>query len=92
VRLSARQQQDSTSTPAVVKSTLLIRLLALVCEMSKSATEMLVQTWLTLPWLENRRFKFKQSRQFFIRTHNVTLWVIAMRISNPDRSPVGINR
>jgi hypothetical protein len=28
----------------------------------------------------------------FIRTHNETLSVVAMRVSNPDRSPVGINR
>jgi hypothetical protein len=30
--------------------------------------------------------------QFFIRSHNETLSVIAMRVCNPDRSPVGINR
>jgi hypothetical protein len=34
---------------------------------------------------------FKRS-QLFIRTHNETLSIIAMRVSNPDRSPVGINR
>jgi hypothetical protein len=30
--------------------------------------------------------------QLFIRTHNETLSVVAMRVSDPDRSPVGINR
>ena len=38
----------------------------------------------------NRRFN-KRS-QLFIRAHNETLSVVAMRVSNPDRSPVGINR
>jgi hypothetical protein len=41
---------------------------------------------------QNRRFKFHKRSQLFIRTHNETLSVVAMRISNPDRSPVGINR
>jgi hypothetical protein len=27
---------------------------------------------------------------FFIRSHNETLSVVAMRVSYPDRSPVGI--
>jgi hypothetical protein len=40
----------------------------------------------------NRRFKFQKSSQLFLRTHNETLSVVAMRVSNPDRSPVGINR
>jgi hypothetical protein len=30
--------------------------------------------------------------QLFIRMHNEALTVAAMRVSNPDRSPVGINR
>ena len=30
--------------------------------------------------------------QLFIRVHNETLSVVAMCVSNPDRSPVGINR
>jgi len=38
------------------------------------------------------RFQFQKSGQLFIRMHNETLSVVAMRISNPDRSPVGINR
>jgi hypothetical protein len=41
--------------------------------------------------LENRRFKFHKSRQLFIRTHNETPSVIAVRVSNPDCSPVRIN-
>jgi hypothetical protein len=40
----------------------------------------------------NRRFKFHKRRQQFIRTHNETLSVVAMRVHNPDRSPVGMNR
>jgi hypothetical protein len=40
----------------------------------------------------SRRFKFKKRRQLFIRTHNETLSVVPMRVSNPDRSPAGINR
>ena len=40
----------------------------------------------------NRRFEFNKRSQLFIRTHNETLSVTAMRVHNPDRSPVGINR
>jgi len=40
----------------------------------------------------NRRFQFQKRSQYFIRTHNDPLTVAAMRVSNPDRSPVGINR
>jgi hypothetical protein len=36
------------------------------------------------------RFKFHKRSQLFIRAHNETLPVVAMRVSNPDRSPVGI--
>jgi hypothetical protein len=32
-----------------------------------------------------------QGGKLFIRAHNETLSVAAMRVSNPDRSPVGIN-
>jgi hypothetical protein len=42
--------------------------------------------------LLNRRFEFHKSRQLFIRTHNETLSVIAVRVCNPDRSPARINR
>jgi len=40
----------------------------------------------------NRRFKFHKRRQQFIRTHNERLSVVAMRVHNPDPSPVGMNR
>ena len=40
----------------------------------------------------DRRFEFQKRRQLFIRSHNETLSVVAMRIGNPDRSPVGVNR
>jgi hypothetical protein len=40
----------------------------------------------------NRRFKFDKCRQFFIGSNNEPLSVVAMRVSNPDRSPAGINR
>jgi hypothetical protein len=40
----------------------------------------------------NRRLKFKKRRQQFISVQNETLSVVAMRVSNPDRSPAGINR
>ena len=42
--------------------------------------------------VENRRFEFHKRRQLFIRTHNEELTVAAMRVCNPDRLPVGINR
>jgi hypothetical protein len=38
-----------------------------------------------------RRFEFEKSRQLFIRVCNETLFVVAMRISNPDCSPAGIH-
>ena len=40
----------------------------------------------------NRRFEFKKRSELFICTHDKALPVAAMRVSNPDRSPVGINR
>jgi hypothetical protein len=52
--------------------------------------------WNTLDLLAwpraNGRLKFDKRCQYFIRTSNETLSVVAMRVSNPDRSPVGINR
>jgi hypothetical protein len=30
------------------------------------------------------RFEFKKRRQLFIRSHNETLSVVAMRVNNPD--------
>jgi hypothetical protein len=41
--------------------------------------------------LVHRRFQFHQRGQLFIRTHNETLSVTAMRVSNEDRSPFGIH-
>ena len=40
----------------------------------------------------NRRFEFQKSRQQFLRTHNETPSVVAMRVNNSHRLPVGINR
>src|SRR5207249_6570873 len=37
-----------------------------------------------------RRFKLNERGQLFIRTHNVTFPVAAMRVRNPDRSPLQI--
>jgi hypothetical protein len=37
-------------------------------------------------------FKFNKRAEFFISMHNKPLSVVAMRVCNPDRSPVGINR
>jgi hypothetical protein len=34
----------------------------------------------------NRRLKFENFRQLFIRTHNETLAAVAMRVSNEDCS------
>ena len=39
----------------------------------------------------NRRFDFQKRGQLFIRVHNETLSVAAMRVSNPDCWPLGIN-
>jgi hypothetical protein len=38
----------------------------------------------------SRQFEFNKRSQLFIRTHNETLSVAAMRVDNPDRSSVGI--
>jgi hypothetical protein len=38
----------------------------------------------------NDRFQFYKSSQLFIRAHNKTLSVVAVRVCNPDRSPVRI--
>jgi hypothetical protein len=39
----------------------------------------------------NRPFKLDKRSQLFIRTHNEAPSIAAMRVSNPDRSPVGIH-
>jgi hypothetical protein len=36
-------------------------------------------------------FEFHKRSQLFIGRHNETLSVVAMRVCNPDCSPVGIN-
>ncbi len=36
----------------------------------------------------NRRFKINKRSQQFIRTHNETLIVVTLRVSNEDRSPL----
>jgi hypothetical protein len=46
----------------------------------------------TLAHSQNRRFKFEKRRQFFIRTPNETLSVVAMRVDYKDGLPIGINR
>ena len=38
----------------------------------------------------NRRFQFQKRGQLFIRAHNETLSVVAMRVCNPDRSPASM--
>jgi hypothetical protein len=40
----------------------------------------------------NRRFKFNKRGQLLIRSHNETLSVAAMCVSNPDCSPTRIDR
>jgi hypothetical protein len=37
-------------------------------------------------------FEFNKRAELFVGVHNVTLSVAAVRICNPDRPPVGINR
>jgi hypothetical protein len=39
----------------------------------------------------NHPREFQKRSQLIIRMHNETLSVAAMRISNPDRAPLGIN-
>jgi hypothetical protein len=39
----------------------------------------------------NHRFEFHKRRQLFIRVHNETLSVVALRVSDKDRSPAGIH-
>jgi hypothetical protein len=40
---------------------------------------------------QDRRLKLLKRGQLFTRTHNEVL-TVAMRVNNPDRSPVRINR
>jgi hypothetical protein len=43
------------------------------------------------PRPDKRRFEPPKRNQLFIGLHNETFPVAAVRVSNPDRSPVGIN-
>jgi hypothetical protein len=45
-----------------------------------------------LPVCAKLGFQFQKCSQLIIRSHNETLSVIAMRVCNPERSFVGINR
>jgi len=38
----------------------------------------------------NRRFQFHKRGQLFFGSRNETLPVVAMRVNNPDCSPIGI--
>jgi hypothetical protein len=40
---------------------------------------------------DHRRLQFHKSRQLFIRTHNETLSVVTVRVSNEDCSPARIH-
>jgi hypothetical protein len=40
---------------------------------------------------QNRRFQLHKRTQLFIGSHDEAL-IATMRVSNPDRSPVGIHR
>jgi len=37
-------------------------------------------------------FQLQKHRQNFIRSHDETLAVVAIRVSNPDRAPLAIQR
>jgi hypothetical protein len=39
----------------------------------------------------NRPFQFQKRSQLFVRTHNKAPSVATVRVSNPNRSPLGIN-
>jgi hypothetical protein len=41
--------------------------------------------------IDYRGFEFHKRRQFLICAHNETLSVVAVRVNNPDCSPVGIH-
>ena len=43
------------------------------------------------PQGRTRRFQFQKRRHLFIRVHNETLSVVAVRVSNEERWPVGIH-
>jgi len=39
------------------------------------------------PRFQNRRFQFQKRGQLFVRTHNKTLSIAAICVSNPNRPP-----
>jgi hypothetical protein len=39
----------------------------------------------------NRGFQFQKRGQHFIGVHNETLSIVAVRVNNPDRSPLTVN-
>jgi hypothetical protein len=43
------------------------------------------------PQTQNRRFRFEKRAELFVGTHNKASSVAAVRVNNPDRSPLGIN-
>ena len=62
-----------------------------------SEARIVLRQWITLTTLTIcgaalAHFKFNECHQLFIRVHNETLSVAAMRVSDPDRLSVGINR
>ena len=42
-------------------------------------------------YFSNHRFEFQKRSQLIIRAYDETFSVVAMRVCNPNRSPVGIN-
>jgi len=60
-----------------------------LCEILRSQTIFLANDHRAISL--SRCVEFKKRRQLFIRVHNETFSVAAMRVSNEDRSPVGIH-
>ena len=56
----------------------------------------LVRAWcrveLLFAFVEDNSFQFNKRAQLFVGSHNEPLPVVGVRVNNPDRSPVGINR
>jgi hypothetical protein len=42
------------------------------------------------PQTQNRPFKFQKPSQLFVCTHNEPVTVVPVRVSNPDRSSIGL--
>jgi hypothetical protein len=43
------------------------------------------------PQIQNRRFRFEKRSQYFVGAHNEALSLAAIRVNNPDRSPLRVN-